>query len=127
MKRIYGFFEIIFFRINSIVLNGQSEENNAHFASMILSVFLFINIITIFLFINRIIEIQFNLFNQYIIIAIFLFLYLLTYLLFIRKNRYKTIKERYLGCSKTQIKRMKFITAVYLVLSFILFLIMVII
>lgn len=127
MKNVYNFFELIYYKLNSITLKGQNDENNAHFALLILTLLLDFNLITVFMALDKIKILPYGITNQYEVIALVIVTYLMTYLLFVRKEKYKVLKEKYSKFDKLQRRRMNYYFGLYLILTFLLFLIIVIV
>jgi len=95
MKKIYYFFEILFYQFNKIKLIGQAEDNNAHFAAMIFSLLMSLNILSALLILDKIKIISDFYGNAYFIWILFLLMYFAVYLLFVRNNKHKYINEKY--------------------------------
>ena len=123
MKDVYTFFEIIYYKLNSIALKGQSEDNNVHFALFILTLLLDFNFITVLIALDKVKILPFGITNQYEVIALVVVTYLITYLLFVRKEKYKVLKEKYSSSDKVQKKKMNYYFGLYVILTFLLFLI----
>jgi len=122
MYRIYVFFEIIFFKLNNIILKGQGEEDNAHFAALILCQLLGLNILTFLILLDKVKIVHFSI-DIYIIIVFLILTYFIVYLLFIRKRKYKMIKEKYTNYDKIQKKKMNYYFGLYCIFSFLSFIV----
>ncbi|MFZ5941422.1 MAG: hypothetical protein ACOYXB_12695 [Bacteroidota bacterium] len=127
MKSLYKFFELIYYKLNSLTLKGQSEDNNAHFALFMLTLLLNFNFITLFTAIDKVKILPFCITNQYEVIALFAVTYFVTYLLFVREKKYKAVKEKYSDSDKVQKRNMNYYFGLYVVLTFLSFIVVVII
>lgn len=105
---------------NNITLKGQSGENNAHFAAFILSLLLDFNIISILILLDKVRLVSLWLNNEYKIISLVGCTYLIIYILFIRKDKYKTLKEKYSGTDIVQKRRVNYYLGFYVAFTFIL-------
>jgi hypothetical protein len=121
MRGIYSFFEIVFYKLNSIRLIGQSEENNAHFAALFLSLLFDFNIIAFMILLDKLKLVSFWLTNEYKIITLLGSTYLIVYLMFIRKDKYKAIRTKYSNKFIVQKSRMTYYISSYLIFTFMLF------
>lgn len=127
MCAIYHFFEIIYFKLNSIKLKGQNEGNTAHFAAFTLSLFFDFNIITVFILLDRVKLVSFWLTNEYKIILLVGSTYLIVYLIFIVKDKYKMISIKFSNSTTAQKRRMDNYLILYIFFTFILFIVLAII
>jgi len=127
MKNIYCFFEIIYYQINRAKLQGQSEENKAHFAALILTLLIDFNLLTVLIVLDKLKIVPLIINNEYIAIAFVLLTYLAVYLLFVRKSKYNIIKEKYLEHSGINKNKTKYYLGFYVIGTFLLFLFVVII
>lgn len=127
MKNLYMFFEIIYFKLNRITLRGQSERNNAHFSLLLLTLLLNFNFITVLMVLDKYKVLSFLITNQYEEISLVVVTYFIAYFLFIRKEKYKFLKEKYSGSDKSQRRKMNKYIWLYVTLTFLFFLLEVII
>jgi len=127
MRNLYIFFEVIYHKLNSIALKGQSEDNNAHFALVILTLLLNFNFITFFIVLDKIKVMHLWISNQYEVIAFVVATYFINYILFVRKEKYKMLKEKYSFPNKVQSRKMNYYFGIYVILTLLSFLIIVLI
>ncbi len=118
---------MIYFQINRAKLQGQSEENKAHFAALILTLLIDFNLLTVLIVLDKLKIIPFIVNHEYVAIAFVLLTYLAVYLLFVRKSKYKLIKEKYLEHSGINKNKTKYYLGFYATGTFLLFLFVVII
>ena len=117
MKRIYNFFEIVYYKFNCLKLKGQSEDDNAFFTLMLFSLIPLFNMITLLtiLELTKVLYLKFT--NSYQIIAMATLTMFINYLLFFRKGKYKLSKVKYLNFSKSQRRNMNFYFWIYIILT----------
>lgn len=127
MKNIYYFFEVIYYQINRARFQGQSEENKAHFAALILTLLIDFNLLTVLIALDKLKIIPFIINNEYVAIAFVLLVYLAVYFLFVRKSKYDLIKEKYLEYSRINKNKTKYYLEFYVIVTFLLFLFVVVI
>jgi len=121
MSNVHVFFEIVYYKLNSLTLKGQSEDNNAHFALFILTLLIDFNLITVLIALDKLMGLPFFINNQYEAIALVAITYFITYLFFVRKEKYKALKEKYSISDKVQKRRINYYFVLYITLTFLLF------
>ncbi len=97
MKKIYCFFEMIYFQLRNLNLRGQSADNNSHFAAIILVLLIDLNILSLLIFANKMDVLNIRIVNGYYLLGLVLLTFTIVYFLFVRSSKYNLIKNKYMA------------------------------